>query len=1325
MNLSDYSFDINIEKFNFVESYSKFRLRDISLELKLDTTGCKINDFNIKTNDIDLSIDAELKSINVFSENADFENSKFILKAFAKKTGLEDISKFLPSEIPINGLFKFDLNAEGSLKNFNVKVKELNFGNSKLKFSTNLKNVTEDYREIKFVTDDTYIVEGDINNLLKPLKIDAIPNFSEAKIDNLKAFYSSDSLYSEFSLKTSLGDVSGFVNLNMNDIMSYSGSIKTKKFNLAKALKDNSLQSDLNSNIAFSGKGFNPEDMLLNLKLDLTNSSFIGYSFSKITLDFNTSEKGYFVVDSLFVELARKYDSINVQRNSRPNQSIFVSGYLDIKNPNNPKYSLLTKINSFRPARFFDNQSLPSVVNATMTINGQGLNPEEIVGDVNIAIDRWRFARKQLKPLDLKLKIQHPTSEEKLISMQSDILNFEANGKFTFNSLTELLSYNLMKLNDYVNEKIVPIVADNINFESGSIQLNQPTDNIDMNLKLELKDIEYIKAFMGFDEFKINMNMDLGLISNNNGCTLNINQLKMENFIFKDSLQSIRFSPLSLKGDIALNYSNNYHPEFNLSLISNDAIFIDKNFITNLQSDIAFKNDNLSFSGSAGFNDQLEFSTDFNSSFTGRRIDLIIDSLFIKYSDKLNLSISEKANLSYQNETIDIQSFKLTGKDFKSLELSGKASMDKFDDLSIKLIDYNIDEIWKFLSVEYNEYSEMFKGKIDSLSILVNGSMANTDINVNLATADMHINGNKLGNLTAVLIHRNSVLSGNIEAFYMANSEKRILLNAELKKIPVNLSIDTDEERFSENKPIDLSLEMKRFPLAYISPFVSGIKELRGFADINLEITGKDLNSVEYNGFVNYDKTEFLLELNNMNYTSEGKIIINTGKINIEKISLMNDNSDLSGGEVIVSGDLTLDNLEPQYMNINISSKKFKLLSQASMKSMPTMYGDFIISLGPKPLRIFGSIDEPNISGDLNILRATLNMPNAASTDIKKSRLKYEFIDNENVSFTYIDDPSTKPSGRVEVKKEIEKSNAFTNQLDIDIGIKFLGRFIVTMDITNMGQLFAEIGTETTEDVLRYVQTRGSDEPKIYGTDIIVKSGSTLKLIKMFDTKGTISFPTGLIDNPGLDLSAVYNGQRTVSDVTRPYTVNMYIKGTKDAPIITFGYSDNGMEAFGDASKINEDALLLLTFGKTKEDFENSSPGATSNLQKNAGQIATNLGSSMASSFASSAMTDFLQTTGFIQNIEIDIGNSLTSFDQTRLKWSGDIYGIKYTLGGTVADFANNNEISFDFPLIVNSNINWLNQFVIQLTKISNTNQASTSINQKDWEVKLKIGGSW
>ena len=149
--------------------------------------------------------------------------------------------------------------------------------------------------------------------------------------------------------------------------------------------------------------------------------------------------------------------------------------------------------------------------------------------------------------------------------------------------------------------------------------------------------------------------------------------------------------------------------------------------------------------------------------------------------------------------------------------------------------------------------------------------------------------------------------------------------------------------------------------------------------------------------------------------------------------------------------------------------------------------------------------------------------------------------------------------------------------------------------------------------------------------------------IKLFKTTGTISFQTGEIDNPNLDLTAIYNGKTFVNDESKDFAVNLYIKGTKDRLDFSFNYSIEGILAIGDSSEISQDAILLLLTGKT-------TAGWRSGGSNQSDVVSGSLISSAASPLLSQAATGLLQGMVGIENAEIDLS---TGWDNARMQLTG------------------------------------------------------------------------
>jgi len=384
---------------------------------------------------------------------------------------------------------------------------------------------------------------------------------------------------------------------------------------------------------------------------------------------------------------------------------------------------------------------------------------------------------------------------------------------------------------------------------------------------------------------------------------------------------------------------------------------------------------------------------------------------------------------------------------------------------------------------------------------------------------------------------------------------------------------------------------------------------------------------------------------------------------------------------------------------------------------MPDLYGDFIISNGHKPLHFFGNFDEPNLEGDVIIVYADLKMPQETVGQSSKSTFKYEIKKNKVIIRIDYDSASanvanTQISNKAKSTVKDNEGKNLADLIDYGFNVWFDGKFKVDMDLGPTQQLIAQIGIQDRKKSLRYVKKRNRKQPQLYA-DILVLPGSNYKFYKVFGTEGKISFPSGDMENPGLDLKAEYSGQTYLNNRTKNYTVKMQITGTKNQPSLRLSYIYDGEASTGDSTQITEDALYLILFGRKKSDLSGGSSLQAENLIMESG-------TSFLTAYTSKALTELLSST-VIQSADIDLGGG--SWEKARVNINGQLLkNVRWRLGGTIADFANNYEISIDIPLgaILQSDL------MVEAQVTHSTNQtAATSIDKKDWEVKLKVGGDW
>ncbi|MFP4528282.1 MAG: translocation/assembly module TamB domain-containing protein, partial [Candidatus Kapaibacterium sp.] len=643
-------------------------------------------------------------------------------------------------------------------------------------------------------------------------------------------------------------------------------------------------------------------------------------------------------------------------------------------------------------------------------------------------------------------------------------------------------------------------------------------------------------------------------------------------------------------------------------------------------------------------------------------------------------------------------------------------------DLELTVIGFPLQDGLNLAPGSTPQQFESVDGTIDTLKVRINKNIKSPLIESSISAKDLIFNRRKIDNIQAKLTHKNAVVSGSVNVIEIFEDRNTLPLEIQIRSLPLDLSMDAVGERLHNRAKIDIVARANDAPLELAGPFVPPLERLRGNFDAEVSVTGPSIEEIDYKGYVNITRSEFVLMATNIRYTAEGRIDLSKDHLDIKGLKLRNIQEDLPSGQAKISGSVDLKNFSPEYLDITIESDRLLVLSDASMKPMPTLYGRFIIATGEEPFRFYGTLQKPNLTGYINILDASLVMPKMVGSVDTRSEFRYEYADRtirvmreDPDSIARVEDKIAPQNQNGKKKEAAESGPGIADLINYDLWIRFPGRFDMTMDLGSLGELFVIIGTKTRESAVHYVKERSSTDAKLYG-EIVVKEGSKLKTtVKTLETTGSISFPTGNISNPTLDLKATYSGESYVDNRTRNYTVTIEITGTKEVPNINFSYTINGVPATGDPKKIEEDALFLLLTGRTSDEFMTTGGGEQS--------VIGSLGSSAVSALASKSLSELLLGTGVFQSAEVDVAGE--GLEETRVKVTGRLYkSVSWTVGGTVADITSNNEIQIDIPLSAFFDAEFFNNFILQLTTSTNTT-ATQRFDQKEWEVKIKFGGSW
>lgn len=1314
--------EVKLHKISFVESSSELNVDNLSLVANANTNGIVLKFLNLNSNLLNLYTSIELNKFDIFKATADtlFENADFKINLAAKNIELKKVSKLVNLTPELTHDIDLNIKASGKLNNISLDLAEVAHEKTLIRFGGRVKNVTESSKmTYKVNFKESVIHEKDVHDFVSQLVKD-LPEYRKMDIKKLDLSGDNNSVDMDLSINTGIGDLSGKANLKFKEIPEYQADFNFDDINLGNLLKDNSLLSRFKGNVSVKGKGTKDSELEAEVALKLDNSHFTTYQINSLNGRFRINPKLDIDIDTLAINLVNvNPDSI---RFAEPVSRIFINGKLNLGNKAKPAYDLGLSIKGADLAYLLGNKEAPRIVDANFKIKGEGINPDSINAKLKLDLEQCSFTDRALFPTNIEIVLDRFEGKGRYLQIASDIINLELVGDYNISDFGTMVENQVPQFASYISEK-VGVFYDTTGKRVRNVIFWDKNDKIKpytMNLKGEIKDLSALDILLPDSKVSANATLDLDIETFSNRTIFKIRDINVSYFNYADSQTVITLNPMKVMGELDMQH------EADSTRINKIFVMVDspsENYINGLTFKkpyikSTYQEDYLDIAINGAINNSIDLEMAGRGQFHADTMDMTIHKALFDFKNSFKWENAELLKFRLTQNGVYLDNIKLFRTNLEKVSLTGRLDSKYIDNLKAEITEFPLNNLNNFISKETKDVTGELKGTLKKLLLNVNGPMDAPVISCSLDAENVYSNQVLIGNIIGTFDYKQKNITGNLDITNkLADKEKQIIRGV-VSKLPIDLSVTNAEpDRFIDKSPIDISLTADDMPLTLISKFIpTVVSNIKGNISGTMNIYGTK-SRVEHKGLFSTKNTTLLAVPNNMFYKLYGDVELSTEMMVMKNVTIENNPNDLNGGKATIGGYFTIkDYFAPDEFDLSITTKSLKLLSLESQKNMPSMYGDFILASGTNPIKFTGTLKKPKLTGDAVVKLAKIIMPDIQQKEfMMRGGLKYEFKGKKVV----ITDKQAKTTDSLKkvkaanIIKTYKEEASFSDILAYDLFVTIPNQMEVTMVLNEFGQIFSVVATDPPNKPIHYIVNPDKKEALLIG-DLILKQNSTMNYFKLLNITGNINFPTGLISNPGLNLKAVYNGQSILKGVSRPFQVLITITGTKNTPILKFDYVLDGQSAVGDSSTVSQNALFLLTFGNTKSEYE--SPGSGRSLDFN------DIGLSSLAAVASKSLSDVLQKTGFISNADIDLQGG--SFQNARLKLSGQFLGLTWNVGGTVADMMNNNEFSIEIPIGYLIYPEYLQSLFMQISKSINPSQ-STSRTLKDWEVKLRLGGSF
>ncbi|MCU0425111.1 MAG: translocation/assembly module TamB [Candidatus Kapabacteria bacterium] len=1243
--------------------------------------------------------------------------------------------------------------------------------------------------------------------------------------------------------ESNAGGVEAACNLNWQDTLRYDATIQTKHLNLAAITHDSGLQSDLNTKTVLAGQGVTLQSLKATARTEATPSNIAGRSFDALSLDAAIADGGLLTINSLRIHWNRAADFLTDDNagetrideahtsSALPASDLWASGWLNLQNPSLPAYKLDARASHLDLSRLLLMPDAATDASFTMNVLGSGFSADSLRGSINLVAQEFLTPKKAFEPFTIKTRLEHlpkpgnPLYRE--FHLNSELAEAHLKGVFTMQDFIASFAHTVDNSIFLVRRKY-HLIRDSLKastYEGLYRPRPERLKPLDVDFVLKPHDLSISRLFSGFAKIQCVGDVQGSMRGTTHDYTFRFDSSHIDEFFYTDGFTQVNFADTRLQASFrSIAEGDSLNVVEASASVKTDSVFRFNDFVfRRSRAAASYKQDVFSFDVKSVYGDSLlAFHTKAELDMKTQNAPFVLDTTWVLYRKDLEWASVGKIATELNKEGLLVENLTLRRPKAETLYLSGLVWFDHFSNALLTIESMPLQDINRLFPKESRIPTlDPLRGTLERLECRLSGLPETPQLSLLLNASNVFYNATYLGKCAISASHQDSVVRGTAEIQNpLLMNDTLHTLKVRAKSFPMNLALTDVSERLVSGKPIEIFFDAEQLPLGAVDVFVPGITNLQGYADAHFSITGTTPENIMYQGSAVIPRASFIFEATNLKYFAEGRATLLNRTVTVESMNLANDPLDYERGRANATGTITVNGFEITGFDITakVPQQGLFVLGNASRIPNPQLFGDVIMSTGAAPLHFYGTLEEPYLRGDVNILAAKINFPEIKSVKTENKLFCFETVTKDRTGRTITardcspqeyallmpEGDSLAKRSPEEARKQLSaaelahlaeeealqaqrenatthlptgsrtdipprdsnvsafrvvseqtlrraENNAATNteqtdnaerlgkertdkeraeersklgfahKIDYALNVNLRGNFSVTMDWGPFEQLVANLAQENPEQPLRYVKTPDRpDEHRLFG-DLILRDGSTYKFYRLFTASGKLAFNTGTMSNPRLNLNAALRGQRTMPDRngTSEYFVNLGITGTKKVPMLKMGYLLDNVPGVGDSTKIQNDAIMLLLFGRTQDEFA---------IGSGLGSVTQNTSSSLASRL----LTDLLQGTGIVRSADISFGGGRTGLpldlSQARVQVTGEIgdLGVLWQLAN---DFGSNNantSFSIDIPFRNFLDQELFRNIVLQITRSAAVSNSSVFLRQqREWEVKIGSRNSW
>jgi len=1260
---------------------TEFELNLLKGNFSVSSKGTYARNVVIQTNHSLIDCDAFLEHVNLLEpislERLRQDSTHVYLRS--KNLDLRELRSFLPELGFLDGGVSLNLDAVGEFGSILLKRLQLGVASSSLTMTGSIRNLHRPGDlTLGIILTEARLYPYDVRALLPGI---SLPRMDSTGLLTLNGEFTGKPL--NFRVRSDVKGPFGAVELSGDlDLErshdAYNAGFTTRHLDLGSIVGDRRFHTLLNARGSVSGHGFSMNSVIGSLTLNADSSRIQGLDVSSFTCSVQ-AEPHHVVADA---------------RASNATMNADVHAQAAFEESSAPQYSATASLSSFDLSTLLNDPRYSTNLTLEGKFSGSGRTVDDFNAECNLSLLPSEFEGHPVATQEIHLTLDQSDDSHKRLSLRSGIVDADIRGRFDLDLTAASLAHQVDNLLATIRSHAVPEDSEVvIQKEVSHLGENHTAAQKELNCAydIHIKNLEPLADVFKSSPFDAKAELKGTLTGTTDRISMTCDGTFDECFFG------------TVKGGMLLNNGvvhfmfDSLADQQTLEHLAASLDFtaatgkLNAKTLDRVAGTILYRNFAGKFSLRAEVDTLLDIASSGNASVQPHTYVFDFDTLLIAVRGYAWLNDQDvQCRLDYDGFRIMHGVMKRNDEQFS---LSGMIDPAGVYDVNASLRRFNLAGIGMLTSNPgLASRSQGFFGRADA-DLHVSGTSTAPVMTLDLKTENAHYKETEVGTVQAHLEYANQLL--HVETTVHGASGDTVPRLSVRGTLPIDLGFAGVVERFPDTEE-HLDVRSEGFDVSVLDPLLADFDDLSGKIQSNVVIGGTP-HHPEFSGSILLQNLEFLFVPNNIPYAVSGDLEPAGDKILVKSLQIRDMQPGMRGNEANCTGSVSIRDFQIGDLNLLLNGQLL-LMTDASRRKIPTMYGTLLAETESSGLQITGNLDAPLLTGKLSILDANLTFPPVTNTQTASSNLALPYV--------VIDDTTRALPEAMKLSRfyAVNDTTVTDDRSVRSVSSPLLDRLrynlvVETKGITAVRMIF----TPTTNEEL-YAELEGSvtavksaGAPAIYG-EIEVGSRSYYTFYKKFDATGKLKF-IGQWDNPELDIQATYQGVRqlTETQTTEQETggttrttdqnvmVQLNISGPRLNPKLDMTmkvqlhpggeWTDWSTQAKGGDPQ--SDIISFIVWNKFRDQL-------TSKEQQDLTNIGSSAGSSMASNLLSGIFSTFLREEfSFIRDVDVSYqGGTFQEGTNVNITTYAPIGQIR--VGGKIFNDIGNTNLSYQINLVRN-----------------------------------------